>query len=168
MESKPDSSHSSGTKGVSSVSRIIKASRKSIYQAFTDPKLVAVWLAPNNMRCEVHCFNAREGGSFEMTLSYLNAEDATKGKTSANKDSFKGRFTKLIPYKKIEEIIEFDSGDAKFRGEMKMLVDLVDSDDGGSRVTILFRDIPEGIRPEDNEEGSRQSLNKLAALLEKR
>jgi uncharacterized protein YndB with AHSA1/START domain len=168
MESNPDSSQSPGTKGVSRVTKIIRATRKEIYQAFTDPSLVAIWLAPDNMRCEVHSFTAREGGSFEMTLTYLDSAKGNIGKTSANKDSFKGRFTKLIPYKKIEEVIEFDSGDSKFKGEMKMLVDLLDSDEGGSLVTILFRNVPEGIRPEDNEEGSRQSLNKLAALLEQR
>jgi uncharacterized protein YndB with AHSA1/START domain len=168
METNPDSSQSPGIKGVSRVSRIIKASRKEIYQAFTDPSLVAIWLAPDNMRCEVHSFIAREGGVFEMTLTYLDSAPEAKGKTSENKDRFKGRFTKLIPYKKIEEIIEFDSGDEKFVGEMKMLVDLVDSDEGRSLVTLLFQDIPVGIRPEDNEEGSRQSLNKLAALLEQK
>ena len=109
MESKPDSPHSPGTKGVSRVSKIIRASRKEIYQAFTDPKLVVQWLAPDNMRCEVHSYNAREGGSFEMTLTYLDLSQGARGKTSENKDSFKGRFTKLIPYKIIEEIIEFDS-----------------------------------------------------------
>jgi len=166
MESKPDSLQSSGTKGVSRVSRIIRASRKEIYQAFTDPKLVALWLAPDNMRGEVHSFNAREGGSFEMTLTYLDLAQGARGKTSENKDSFKGRFTKLIPYKIIEEIIEFDSGDPSFKGEMKMNAYLLDNDEGGTQVTLLFQDIPEGIRPEDNEEGSRQSLNKLAAMLE--
>ncbi len=167
MESKPDSPRSPGTKGVSRVSRIIKASRKEIYQAFTNPSLVAIWLAPDNMQGEVHSFNAREGGSFEMTLTYQDLTQGARGKTSENKDSFKGRFTKLIPYKIIEEIIEFDSADPQFMGEMKMNVYLVDDDEGGTRVTLVFQDIPEGIRPEDNEEGSRQSLNKLAALLDR-
>ena len=38
--------------------------------------------------------------------------------------------------------------------------------DGGTEVTILFEDMPAGIRPEDNETGTTQSLQKLAALLE--
>ena len=39
--------------------------------------------------------------------------------------------------------------------------------DGGTEVTILCQDLPPGIRPEDNEEGTRQALHKLAALLAK-
>jgi len=33
-------------------------------------------------------------------------------------------------------------------------------------VTILFENIPPGIRPEDNEAGSRSSLEKLARYVE--
>jgi hypothetical protein len=38
--------------------------------------------------------------------------------------------------------------------------------DGGTEVTLLYENVPKGIRPEDNEAGSRQSLQKLAALVE--
>jgi len=38
--------------------------------------------------------------------------------------------------------------------------------DGGTESTILCEDIAKGIRPEDNELGCKDSLQKLAALLE--
>jgi hypothetical protein len=41
-----------------------------------------------------------------------------------------------------------------------------DERDGGTEVTILFENIPPGIRPEDNEVGSRSSLEKLARYVE--
>ena len=37
---------------------------------------------------------------------------------------------------------------------------------GGTDVTIVFENIPPGIRPEDNEEGTRLSLEKLARYVE--
>jgi hypothetical protein len=49
---------------------------------------------------------------------------------------------------------------------MKMTTRLADAD-GGTEITILCQDLPSGIRPEDNEEGTRQALQKLAALVEK-
>ena len=64
------------------------------------------------------------------------------------------------------EAIEFDARDPGFAGEMKMTTRLADAD-GGTEVTMLCQDLPPGIRPEDNEEGTRQALHKLAALLEK-
>jgi hypothetical protein len=36
----------------------------------------------------------------------------------------------------------------------------------GTEITLLFQDLPAGVRLEDNETGTRQSLQKLAALLE--
>jgi len=38
--------------------------------------------------------------------------------------------------------------------------------DGGTEVAVLCEDIPAGIRPEDNEMGCKESLQKLAALIE--
>jgi uncharacterized protein YndB with AHSA1/START domain len=165
MGAKTNPAQPSGKKGTSRVSRIIKAPRQAVYNAFIDPGSLAAWLAPDNMRGEVHTFDAREGGIFRMTLTYLDSKDPPGGKTAKDKDTFQGRFVELVPYEKIVEVIEFESEDPRFAGEMKMIVTFADSG-GGTEVTLLFEDIPEGIRPEDNDKGSNQSLKKLAALLE--
>jgi len=41
-----------------------------------------------------------------------------------------------------------------------------EAEDGGTSVTIVFKDIPSGIRPEDNEAGTQSSLEKLARYVE--
>jgi hypothetical protein len=48
---------------------------------------------------------------------------------------------------------------------MVMDVTLVELADG-TEVTIAFRDLPPGVRPEDNDAGTRSSLEKLARLVE--
>lgn len=70
----------------------------------------------------------------------------------------------MVPDELIQKVIEFQTVDPDFVGEMRMTVTLADTD-GGTEVTILREDIPRGIRPEDNETGTHQSLQKLAALL---
>jgi len=165
MQKRPNSTQLLIRKGISKASRIIKASRKAVYDAFIDPKSVAVWLAPDNMRGEVHDWDVREGGTFRMTLTYLDPAQSPGGKTTKDQDSFRGRFAEIIPYEEIVEIIEFESKDPRMKGEMEMTVSLADTK-GGTEVTLLFQDIPPGIRPEDNDKGSRQSLRKLARLLE--
>lgn len=149
------------------VSRVIKASRTAVYEAFVNPDLVAAWLAPGTMTCHVHTFEPREGGTFRMTLTYQNLEESSdaKGKSSEDTDTFQGRFVELIPNEKIVWITEFEADDPDFAGEMTLIWTLTDVD-GGTEVSALCENIPKGIRPEDNEEGSRLSLNKLAALLE--
>ena len=151
--------------GSTRVSRIIKAPRKTIYQAFLDPDAVAAWLVPDTMRSYIHTFDPREGGTFRISLTYQNPEDAQRGKTAADTDTYHGRFVKLVPYEKIVEVIEFESQEPGFAGEMTMTVTLADVE-GGTQVSLLHENVPVGVRPEDNEAGSRQSLAKLAALVE--
>jgi uncharacterized protein YndB with AHSA1/START domain len=147
------------------VSRIIKAPRAKVYQAFLDPVAVAAWMAPDTMQIRVHRFDAREGGQFRISLTYPNPEHSQPGKTLADMDTYHGRFVELVPNEKIVEAIEFESQDPGFAGEMTMTVTLADVE-GGTEVSLLYENVPVGIRPEDNEAGSRSSLQKLAALVE--
>jgi hypothetical protein len=77
------------------------------------------------------------------------------------RDTFQRRFVELVPNEKSAEVVELES----FRGEMRLAASLADAD-RGTEITILSRDRPTGIRPEDNELGRKESLEKLAALLE--
>jgi uncharacterized protein YndB with AHSA1/START domain len=147
------------------VSRIIQAPRKVIYQAFLDADALASWRAPENMKARVHAFDGREGGAYRMSLTYTDRQHSPSGKTSEDTDSFQGRFIQLLPYEKIVELIEFESRDPKFAGEMKMTTTFTEAGKG-TEVTVLCEDIPIGIRSEDNELGCRSSLQNLAKLVE--
>lgn len=154
------------TSGASTeVSRIIKAGRNIIYQAFLDQDSVARWLPPNNMTGEVHVFEPREGGKFDMTLTYIDPKQSPAGKTSENTDTVKGQFVKLVPNETIVQAFEFDSEDPEYAGEMTITWTLKDVGDA-TEVTTLCENIPKGVRLEDNETGSRESLAHLAAFVE--
>jgi uncharacterized protein YndB with AHSA1/START domain len=153
------------TRAGTKVSKIIKAPRHAVYEACLDPDALAKWRVPDNMTARVHAFGAREGGTYRMSLTYRDPQHSPGGKTSQDTDTFQGRFVELVPDEKIVEAIEFESRDSGFAGEMKMTTRLADTKDG-TEVTILCEGLPPGIRPEDNETGTRQSLHKLAALLE--
>ena len=146
-------------------SKLIKASPEAVYRAFTDPAALAVWLAPEGMSGTVHRFDARAGGGYQMSLYYPASEQTARGKTSAREDRYTARFVELTPPSRIVEAITFDSVDPAFAGEMIMVVTL-EAEDGGTRVSILFKDLPPGIRPEDNEAGTQSSLEKLARYVE--
>lgn len=150
------------------VSRVIKAPRKAVYQAFLDADALASWLPPGTMTGHVHTFEPREGGEIRMSLTYQNLDDSPGGKggkTSGDTDTFQGKFVELVPDEKIVWVTEFESDEPEFAGEMRITWSLADAD-GGTEVTVLFEDIPKGVRLEDNETGSRETLEKLAAFLE--
>ena len=154
-----------GSAGSSRTSRVIKAPREALYRAFTDPAALAVWLSPGEMTGKVHEFDARVGGGYRMSLFYPPSEQENRGKTSEREDRFTARFVELTPPMRIVQAITFDSDDPAFSGEMKMVVTLDENEDG-TEVTIVFEEIPSGIRPEDNEAGTRSSLEKLARYVE--
>jgi uncharacterized protein YndB with AHSA1/START domain len=156
----------SSSKGASTrVSRVLRAGRKTVYEAFLDPASVAAWLPPNNMTGHVHVFDAREGGTFRISLTYRDPKHSLAGKTSVDTDTVQGRFVEMVPYEKIVEVVEFESQDPAFSGEMRIIATFADLG-GGTEVTFVCQDIPRGIKPEDNEQGCRESLEKLAALIE--
>lgn len=146
------------------VSKLIKAPRETIYRACLDPDALSLWRVPDNMEGHVHVFDARVGGLFRMSLTYKDPGHSPGGKTSEGTDTFQGRFVELSPGKRIVEVIEFESQDPRFAGQMKMTTSFIDTDEG-TEVSVLCEDVPAGIRPEDNEVGTAQALEKLAALV---
>ena len=147
-------------------SKIIKAPRAAVYRACIDPDAVAAWRVPDNMAARVHAFDAREGGGFRISLTYADIANRPRGKSSEDTDTFEGRFVELIPDRRVVELIRFETNDAGLAGEMKITTSLADVA-GGTRMTLSFENIPPGIRAADNREGTRQSLKRLAKLLEK-
>ena len=147
-------------------SRIIRASPEVLFRAFTDPKALSRWLAPGEMWGKVHSFDLRIGGGYRMSLYYPSAGKQNVGKTSAREDRFFARFIELKSPERIVEAITFDSDDPAFSGEMIMEITLKPVDTG-TEVTFLFKNIPPGIRPEDNEAGTISTLEKLTRYIEK-
>jgi uncharacterized protein YndB with AHSA1/START domain len=146
-------------------SRFVKAPPEALYRAFTDPAALAVWQAPGDMTGKVHSFDYRVGGGYQMSLFYPSSKRVSLGKTAEREDRFTARFVELTPHRRIVEAITFDSADPAFSGELIMEVTL-EAEDDGTVVTIVFKNIPSGIRLEDNETGTRLSLEKLAHYVE--
>lgn len=146
-------------------SKFIKATPEALYRAFTDPAALAIWRVPGDMTGHVHHFDYRVGGGYQMSLYYPASEPTLRGKTSGREDRYTARFVELTPPRRIVEAIAFDSVDPAFAGEMIMEVALEPEDDGTS-VVIIFKNIPSGIRAEDNQAGTQSALEKLARYVE--
>ena len=143
----------------------INSPRGRVYQALVDSAAVAQWMAPDGMTVRVHAFDAREGGRLRVSLVH-DAPDA-EGKTSSRTDTYQGHFVKLVPDERVEEVIEFETLDPSLQGEMRLVISLADSA-GGTDVFAVHAGLPPGLSPVDNESGWRMSLEKLAALVERR
>jgi uncharacterized protein YndB with AHSA1/START domain len=103
----------------------INAPRAAVYRALLDARAVARWRVPTGMTSHVHAFDAREGGSLRISLTY-DAPTGT-GKTTARTDSYHGRFVKLVPNEQVVEVVEFETTDPALRGEMTITITLVEA-----------------------------------------
>ena len=141
----------------------INAPRAAVYRALLDPRAVAQWKVPDGMTARVHAFDAREGGTFRISLTY----DASNGfgKTDPHTDTYHGRFVKLVPNEQVVEVDEFETADPAMQGEMTSSITLADAD-GGTDMFAVHENLPPGLSPADNETGWRMALAKLKALVE--
>ena len=145
------------------LSRHIRASRSLVYRTLLDADAVQDWMVPDGMTSQVHSFDAREGGTFRISLTY--DLPTTAGKTSTQTDSFHGRFAKLVPDMEVVQVVEFETDDPAMQGEMTVTYRLADAD-GGTDLTGLHENVPPGASPADNELGWSMSIDKLARLVE--
>ena len=141
----------------------VNAPRATVYRALLDARAIVKWKVPDGMTSQVHEFDAREGGSIRVSLTY-DVPGGT-GKTTAHTDTYRGRFTKLVPNEEVVEVDEFETTDPSLRGEMTITFTLTDAD-GGTNILAIHDGLPPGVAAADNETGWRMALAKLAALVE--
>ncbi|MFW3172512.1 SRPBCC family protein [Geodermatophilus sp. CPCC 206100] len=145
--------------------RRLRAPRSAVYRALLDPGAVARWRVPHGMASRVHRWEAREGGTVRVSLTYETTGQT--GKTTASTDTYTGRFVRLVPDETVVEVDEFETDDPDLRGEMTMTVTLADTEDGTLLVAV-HEGLPRGVSAADNEAGWTSALDRLAALVEGR
>lgn len=107
---------------VDSAARSIEAPSDAVYGALADRDALERWLAPGGMSARVLDFDFREGGSYRMRLQYRDAGEG-RGKTTDDADEVEVQFARLIPKRRIEQLVTFASADPAYAGTMKMTWD---------------------------------------------
>ena len=119
-----------------------KSPRSIVYRALLDPTAVAKWKVPTGMTSHGHLFDAREGGSIRISVTY-DAPTGT-GKTTAHTDTYRGRVAKLMPNDHVVEVDEFEITDPALRGEMTITISSLSAADTpcGSPSWTASRSVP--------------------------
>lgn len=143
-------------------SRVIRATPEAIYRTFLDPASVAAWRPPEGMTAEIFSFEGREGGGYRMAFRY---RAGGRGKTTEDADVFEGQFAELVPGERIVEVVTFESDDAAFAGEMRVITTLEPVADG-TKVTFACENVPPGIGAQEHRAGIESTLANLAGFVE--
>jgi uncharacterized protein YndB with AHSA1/START domain len=144
----------------------IKAAPTDVFRAFIDPAALVEWLPPGGMTGHIHEFDARVGGGYRMSLYYPDGAPGARGKTGPREDMVTVRFVELRPPHRIVETARFHSDDPALQGEMTIVITLEEIGDK-TEVTMQLDNLPPGLRPEDNDQGARLSLEQLARWIER-
>jgi uncharacterized protein YndB with AHSA1/START domain len=134
-----------------------------VYRALLDAAAISKWRVPAGMRSQVHSFEAREGGSFRVSLTYDSP--TASGKSETHTDSYHGHFVRLVPNQQVVEALEFETADPALQGAMTITTTLTESN-GGTDVVVVHEGVPDPVPAADNAEGARMALDHLAALVE--
>ena len=83
--------------------RVLRAPPERVYRAFLDPKAWVAWLPPKGRTGRMHAFDARDGGSYRMTLTYDDPNHAARGKSSEYTDAVARRFVEFVPDERVAQ-----------------------------------------------------------------
>jgi len=134
--------------------RVLRTTPERLYRALLDPDAMVKWLPPNGFTGKVHHVDPRVGGTYKMSFTNF---------TSGKRHSFGGEYLELVPHERIRWTDRFD--DPNLPGEMKVTVKLK-AVSVGTEVAIVQENVPEAIPVEACYLGCRDSLEKLARLVE--
>jgi uncharacterized protein YndB with AHSA1/START domain len=150
------------------VTRVFDAPRERVWRAWTDPELFQRWWGPKDFTSAGNTMDLRVGGRYHWCM---RAPDGQEFWTA-------GVYREIVPLKRLVYTDSFadEKGNvvqaahygfpADFPLEQLVTVTLEDVD-GKTRMTLVHEDLPAGEHADLAEIGWTQTLDKLAAVVER-
>lgn len=138
------------------VKRVVNAPREKVYQAFADPAKLAKWYAPGPMTADVHKFELKRGGAFELTMK-------GPGMSGDHEEHVMvAAFEEVVPNEKLVHSWSWKSDDPAMRAEgSKVTVTFKDAN-GGTEVTLVHSGLPSAESVQSHTHGWTAIFDKLA------
>ena len=146
------------------LTRVIKASKQRVFDAWTRPEFVRQWFGPEIKKCTLAETDPRVGGAYTLELKGEACEgDTVKGGIDMSRTSrATGRYIKVDPY----DLLQFTwSGDWNPGEETLVTVALRDVE-GGTEIKLTHERFATEASRDAHQHGWEGSLDKLVRLLE--
>ena len=138
--------------------RIIRAPRSRVYQAWTNPEIMKHWIGPANMHCCEARLDVRVGGKYRIQV----VPDVPPADDPNRSSSAEGEYTKIVP----NELLQFTWSPSWNVGEQSLVTVTLRDVPDGTQITILHEKFETEASRNGHNNGWAGSLDKLAASLE--
>lgn len=147
------------------VSRVIRAKRERVFEAWTKPEIIRQWFGPGNLTVASASVDFRVGGAYriEMSGSSATVESSPSDANTAQRPSATGIYKAIIP----NQMLCFTwRGDWSPAEDTLVTVELRDVE-GGTELTLMHERFATTESRDRHEHGWNGSLEKLAKVMEK-
>ena len=146
------------------VSKVIRASREQVFEAWTKPDVIQRWFGPANMESAKATNDLRVGGTYRIEMQAC--EERAENKDMKGVSIATGVYREIVPNEKLSFTW---NGNWNPGEESLVTVTLKDAEGGasGTEVTITHERFLTTASMSGHEQGWVASLNKLAGFLER-
>lgn len=147
------------------ISRVIRAKRERVFEAWTKPEIIQQWFGPGDLKVASANADVRVGGTYRIEMAGPSAtpESSADGAGITRRPSATGIYKAIIP----NHMLCFTwHGDWNPAEDTLVTVELRDVE-GGTEVTLTHERFATAESRDRHQHGWSGSLEKLAKLLEK-
>jgi len=145
------------------LTRVIRASRAKVYEAWTRPDILKHWHAPGDMNFVSATLDVREGGAYEvLTQGVICATEGMSEEERKRQVAVRGEYLKVIP----NELLQFTWNGSWAPTETSMVTVSLRDVEGGTEIKLRHEQFATESSRDGHVLGWESMFGKLGAAIE--
>jgi uncharacterized protein YndB with AHSA1/START domain len=145
-----------------SQTRVIRAPRARVYEAWTNPETMKQWFGPSAMRTPNVSLDVRVGGAYRIEFAPNQQAPSDDHDCGGTNTAAFGQYTQIVP----NQLLQFSWSSNWQPGEDSLVTVSLKDVDGGTELTILHENFNTEESRDAHNNGWAGSFDKLARILE--
>jgi uncharacterized protein YndB with AHSA1/START domain len=144
--------------------RVIRAPRARVYEAWTKPEIMQKWFGSAGKHCPSAEVDLRTGGAYRIEFASDSQPPAAAdgSECGTQKTAAVGHYTKIVP----DELLQFTWSSEWQPGEQSLVTVSLKDVAGGTEIAILHENFNTEASRDGHNQGWMGCLDKLAAFFE--
>ena len=145
------------------LTRVIRASRAKVYEAWTRPEILKKWHAPGEMNFVSAKLDLREGGAYEvLTQGVICTTEGMTEEERKRQVTVRGEYRKVVP----NELLQFTWYGNRDPSEVSLVTVSLRDVEGGTEIKLRHEQFASEASRDRHQHGWSDLLPKLAKVVE--